>query len=553
MACHRSAHVGAAGRFLFLFNKNVADKRNHGYLSFMKKIVITGLTSAIFLFACSTLEDVERPGPKRLIYGIPEDPESLDPAATTDLIYPQIVFNIFETLIRVDSSGKGFLPLLARDWETSQDGLRWKFLLRPGVVFHDRSPLDAKAVKASFERQFKQDNDFFHPDTTNEHGGTVWKMIREIRVIDNLTVEFVLEHPYSAFLYNIASPIAAAIVSVTALENYGRAFGSHPVGTGPWKFKRWEHDRHIVLHRFKRYWGDLPEVEEITYRVVPLLENRIAALRAGRLDVISGLSAAEANRLQHDRSVYVCTQKILATLFVGLNCQRQPLTNLEWRRAVAASLDIPRLVAALSKGFAEPAGNPLPPGILYRDSTLHQTKYEPQFAARFFANTATAADSEIVLSYYIQTDSLRDHPIYPTLRIAFEKAGLVIKLDRHQDWKRYAEQVLNQGTSHLFFDGWQSCTYHPDSFLYPLFHSASPHNFFKYKNAEVDQLLELGRQTLDETKQRGIYQKLQTIILRDVPAVFFSYPKAVYAVRKRVKHFTADAFAIPQFRAVKLE
>jgi ABC-type transport system substrate-binding protein len=69
----------------------------------------------------------------------------------------------------------------------------------------------------------------------------------------------------------------------------------------------------------------------------------------------------------------------------------------------------------------------------------------------------------------------------------------------------------------------------------------------------VDQLLEQGRRAPDEEGQRAIYQKLQAIILRDVPAVFFSYPKVVYAVRKRVKHFTADAFAIPQFRAVKLE
>jgi len=518
----------------------------------MKKVIILALTSAIFFFSCSA-EDVESPGPKRLSYGIPQDPESLDPAAATDVIYPQIVFNIFETLVRVDSAGGRFMPMLATAWETSPDGLRWKFFLRSGIVFHDGSPLDAEAVKISFERQFERSNRFFHPETTDTYGRIVWNMIREIRVIDKLTVEFVLYYPHFAFLYSIASPIAAAIVSATALENYGRAFGEHPVGTGPWKFKRWQRGRHIVLRQFKRYGGDLPEVKEITYRVVPLLENRIAELRAGRLDVISGLSAAEANRLQHDRSVYVFTQKLLATSFLGLNCQRPPCTNIKSRQAVAASLDIPRLVNFLSKGFADPADNPLPPKILYRDTTLHQIKYDPTFAARIFAKSGLTADGEIVLSYSIQTDSLRDHPLYPTLKMELGKAGLAIKLDSHQDWKKYRQGVLNQGASHLFIDGWQSYTYHPDSFLYPLFHSMSPHNFFKYKNAEVDQLLEQGRRTPHEAGQHPIYQKLQAIILRDVPAVFFNYPKAVYAVRKRVKNFTTDAFAIPQFRAVKLE
>jgi len=519
----------------------------------MKKFTFVALTSAIFFFACSTAEDVESPGPKRLIYGIPQDPVSLDPAATTDIIYPQIVFNIFETLVRVDSAGGRFMPMLATAWETSQEGLRWKFFLRSGVVFHDGSPLDAEAVKTSFERQFEPDNRFFRLDTTDTYGRTVWSMIREIRVIDKFTVEFVLDYPYSAFLYSIASPIAAAIVSASALENHDRAFGEHPVGTGPWQFKRWQHNRHIVLRQFKRYWGDLPEVKEITYCVVPLLENRVAELHAGRLDVITGLSAAETNRLQHDSSVYVFTQKLLATSFLGLNYQRPPFTNLRLREAVAASLDIPWLVDFLSKGFADPADNPLPPKILYRDTTLRQIKYDPKFAARIFAKSGIAADGEIVLSYSIQTDSLRDHPLYPTLKMELGEAGLAIKLDRHQDWTIYRERVLSRGASHLFLDGWQSYTYHPDSFFYSLFHSMSPHNFFKYKNAEVDQLLELGRRTPDEEGQRPIYQKLQAIILRDVPAVFFSYPKAVYVIRNRVKNFSADPLAIPQFRAVKLE
>jgi peptide/nickel transport system substrate-binding protein len=519
----------------------------------MKKVSIFGLASAIVLLACSMAEEVESPGSTRLIYGIAQDPASLDPATTTDIIYPQIVFNIFETLARLDSAGGPFIPMLATGWETSQGGLRWKFFLRPDVVFHDGSPLDAEAVKASFERQFEPDNRFFRLDTTDIYGCTVWNMVRDIRVIDKLTVEFILDHPYSAFLHSIASPLTAAIVSVRALENYGRAFGEHPVGTGPWKFKRWERNRHIVLRQFKRYWGDLPDVKEITYRVVPLLETRVAELRAGGLDVITNLSAADANRLQHDDKVYVFTQKLLATTFLGLNCQRRPFTNMEQRQAVAASLNIPKLVGSLSLAYAEPVNNPLPPQILYRDTTLHQTQYNSKFAARIFSTSEIAATGEIALSYFIQTDSLRDHPLYAALKMEFGKTGLAIKLDSHGDWKRYRQRILKQGDSHLFFDGWTSYTYHPDSFLYSLFHSTSPHNFFKYRNAEVDQLLEQGRRAPDEEGQRAIYQKLQAIILRDVPAVFFSYPKVVYAVRKRVKHFTADAFAIPQFRAVKLE
>jgi peptide/nickel transport system substrate-binding protein len=519
----------------------------------MKKIISLGLTSAIILFACSTAEDVESPGPTRLIYGIAEDPESLDPATTIDPFYPQIVFNIFETLVRVDSSGGRFMPMLATRWETSDDRLRWKFFLRPGVLFHDGSPLDAEAVQASFERQFEPNSRFFRADTTDIYGCTVWNMIRDIRVSDKLTVEFILGHPYSAFLHSIASPLTAAIVSIRALEKYGRAFGEHPVGTGPWKFKRWERDRHIVLRQFKRYWDELPEVKGITYRVVPLLENRIAELRAGRLDLISGLSAAEANRYQHDSSIYVFTQKLLGTTFLILNCQRPPFTDMEWRRAVAASLNIPRLVQSLSLGFAVPADHPLPPRVLYRDTTLRQIRYDPKFAARIFAKPGIAADDEIKLSYFIQTDSLRDHPLYNALKMELGKNGLIITPDPFSDWEMYRRRILKQGKSHLFFDGWPSYTYHPDSFLYSLFHSTSPHNFFKYRNAEVDQLLEQGRRAPDEAGERPIYQKLQTIILRDVPAVFFSYPKVVYAVRKRVKNFTADAFAIPQFRAVKLE
>jgi len=516
-----------------------------------KHAALAILTLATWLFTCP---GERSPTPGTLRFGILQDPVSLDPAATTDLIYVQIAFNIYETLIRVDRETGRLIPALATSWEVDREGTRWKFHLRPGVTFHDGSPLDARAVKVSFERQFDSSCKYFRAGSTDTHGRFAFDMIREIRIINDLTLEFRLRYPYSAFLHNVTSPLLAAIVSPSALEEYGDEFGAHPVGTGPWQLEQWSPARHIVLKRFDQYWGNLVSLQTIEYLIVPAEEDRVRGLQQGRLDVISGLSPSDAYKLYHDRDTQVVTQGLLATTFLGFHCQKPPFDDLRIRRAIAASLNIPTIVARISRGLAEPARTPLPPSIFAADSFLHQTAYDPQWAAGVLASdNSPALHRPIELHYFVETDTLLDHPKAQALKAALQKVGLRVRLVRYRDWERYRQNVLIAGKGHLFWDGWMSYIRHPDGFLYPLFHSQSPHNYLQYKNPRVDELLDEARRMPIGERQSELYREIQKIILHDAPAVFIAHPNAVYATRKYVNGFKVDALAIPWLDKVRIE
>jgi peptide/nickel transport system substrate-binding protein len=377
-------------------------------------------------------------------------------------------------------------------------------------------------------------------------------MLREIRALNDSMVQFILKYPYSAFLDNLATPEFASILSAHALEKFGANFGTQPLGTGPFQFVRWETDRQIVIKKFPQYWGAPAQLDKVIYQIIPNLNRKIQTLQDGRLDVISGLSATSVDRLYRASGITVIANRILSTTFLGLNCQTYPFSQVNARRAVASALDKKSLVYSISRGLAAMAKGPLPPLAAYCDTTLTSPQYDPGAAKALLKNSGYTNDAILNLIYFIETDTLRANPMIQGFKAYLEKIGMKVNTMPYYDWQTYKQDILS-GKSQLFWGGWKGYTRHPDNFLYPLFHSQSPHNLFKYRNSEVDRLLEEARQTSQVERQREIYRRVQEIILRDCPAVFISYPTAVYAIRNRVKNFKVDPLAIPWLQEVRLE
>ena len=514
----------------------------------MKSFFALLLLAVLYSFGCSTQE------PKSaLIYGINQAPVSLDPATVSDLVYYQIAFNIFETLIAWDWERDEFVPRLAASWQSDSAGLRWTFKLRPGVVFHDGSPFNAEAVKISFERQFDFRSPYFRPGVTDKYGPFAFSMIEEIHAVNDSTVRFILKYPYSSFLDNLATPYFSSIMSPPALKKAGKNFGRQPVGTGPFQFVRWETDRQIMLEKFQRYWSKPAQVDSAIYQIIPSLERKLEMLQTGKLDVISGVSATSVNMLYHQKNVKVVTETLLATAVIGFNCQNHPFDNPNVRRAVAQALDKKSIVFSLSRGLATVAHGPLPPLSNGYNSTLISPAYDPLAAKKLLESSGYPNGLTVKMGFISQTDTLRADPLVVAIQSYLEKIGITVELVRYPDWTTYHAAVFVDGKVHLFREGLPVFNRHPDSFLYSHFHSKSPRNYFHYQNPEVDRWLEQARRMQDQPLRRQLYGKVQEIILRETPAIFLSHPKVVYVTRAGVKNFKIDPLAIPQLNEVSLE
>lgn len=169
----------------------------------------------------------------------------LDPAVTSTTFGRNILQFIYDPLLRKDPSTGAIVPGLAESFEASEDGLTLTLHLREGVTFHDGTPLNAEAVRFSFER-------ISDPALASPYAATIVGPVASIETPDDYTVVITLNEPYAPYLDSLTQA-ALAPVSPAAVEQYGADFGLNPVGTGPFRLVSNVPDEEVVLERNPDY------------------------------------------------------------------------------------------------------------------------------------------------------------------------------------------------------------------------------------------------------------------------------------------------------------
>ncbi|MGG7567460.1 ABC transporter substrate-binding protein [Rhodovulum sp. DZ06] len=185
---------------------------------------------------------------------------------------------IEEPLLRYDYEAGEFRPLLATAWEASEDGRTWTFTLREGVKYHDGSSFDASDVAHHYNR-------ILDP-AMQSRSRFFLTSIERVEAVDALTVRFHLKHPWAALLpYLATTSMSGPIPAQEAVE--AGTQNRHPVGTGPFRFVRWDSGDRIVVERFEDYWDkDAIHLDGITFRILPDTQTRYASLKSGEVDLI---------------------------------------------------------------------------------------------------------------------------------------------------------------------------------------------------------------------------------------------------------------------------
>ena len=223
-----------------------------------------------------------------LTVGLGSEPETLDPG---DAVYVQeqfVLINLFDSLLSMAPDAT-LHPGLASSWEANDDYTEFTFNLRQDVTFHDGTPFDAAAVKASF--------DHIVSDAVLESGGKtllVDHQYTETEVVDDYTAVVKFAAPYPTFLRDAARQWLS-ISSPAALEKYGTDYGRNPVGTGPFRFVQWDAQSQLVLERNPDYnWA--PEfaahqgpalLDQVIFRFLPEAATRLTAFQTGEILVRS--------------------------------------------------------------------------------------------------------------------------------------------------------------------------------------------------------------------------------------------------------------------------
>lgn len=470
-----------------------------------------------------------------LVFAQGSDPRGLDPAYVDDGESYKIMSQIFEGLVRYKAGSTEIQPALATEWSTSADGKEWTFKLRKNVKFHDGTPFNAQAVKFSFERQLPPNRKDDMP-----YAEFVFDGVKSVEVVDDYTVKIVLENPSAAFLANMAMGLAAPIVSPEAVKKYGDKFIENPVGTGPYKFVKWEKGQMIELAAFDGYWGDKPKMAKAIYKFTKENSVRASDLATGSTDIMDGVDVNDLKMLQ-DKGMKIVKEPGMNINYMGFFTNKKPFDNLKLRQAISMAINRQYLVDYLYQGNAQLPNSLLPSFIPGYSKDVKPYGYNPEEAKKLLAEAGYPNGFEFTAITYSNPrpyNPVNGEKLAAAIQADLAKIGVTMNIKSYP-WKEY-KQVLFNAEGDAYFYGWIGDNGDADNFLM-LLDSAQIKgslNASKYSNPALDKMLAEGRTTMDPAKRAAIYADAQKLIMADAPWVFLSHSIDMAAYRPNVKGFS---------------
>ncbi|MGQ9858103.1 MAG: ABC transporter substrate-binding protein [Thermodesulfobacteriota bacterium] len=467
---------------------------------------------------------------KNLNIGIGIDADTLNPQEQTTTLIQNICDLIFDTLLFVTPEGK-LEPRLATEWKVSQDGLSWTVKLRQGVKFSDGTPLDAKAVKLTFDRALD-------PKLRVPLRFAI-TMVKECTVVDDYTVELKLKYPFAPLDQTLAMTLVAPI-SPAAIQKYGEEVRQHPVGAGPYVLKEWVKGDRIVLARNDSYWGPKPTVEQLTFKIVPEVATREAMLRAGQLDICYKPSPANVAALKADPSVKVEMPLSTRTIFMALRGDRPLMKDKLVRQAFNYAVDKKAIVKKILFYTAEPMDGTVSP-ILFGYARMEpQYDYNPE-KAKELLKKANWDFNQVVKIGSPQGRYLFDTQVAEAIQAQLQAIGVKTEL-RVMDWPTYMSTVykpLEQSEFDMVLLGWGPLIMDADMALYGQFTTAvyPPKGLGSafYSNAQYDRIMEQSRLEQDPVKRKELLVQASKIIWEDCPWLWLHIEKFVIAYSSKIQ------------------
>ena len=463
--------------------------------------------------------------------------ETLDPAKVNETGEPQLISTIYESLFVLEGDYVTLQSRLLEDWTVSEDLKRYRLRLKPGIRFQDGSPLHAEAVTHCFQRQIA-----LNPESP------LFRMIDEIRALDNQTLEIHLKYPYAQFLYTLTAPLGLKVISKNALEKYGEEIGIHPVGSGPFQVKEFIKNKNIRLVVNPYYQNQSRSVQEIHIKFYSDYFEMEQDFLYQKLDVIYAVPGFSIDRLKWQGKVDYKILPPLNVLFLGFNCQQKPFSDRRVRQAVLKAIDIPELVNIISRGKALPAEGPVPP-VLFPNKNIRQSGFDLTEAKKLLREAGYPNGFSVKFFYL---DRLRPRgTLLEALKVYLQKLQIELEMVPFYSWADF-NAACRSDSAQLFWNSWESDVLgDSENFLYSLFNSASSFNFFHYKNSQVDIWLEYAQREPDREKRQTFYEKIIQQVLEDTPAVFVFHVIPVVAFnRQKISELPLNPYGIVKYNQI---
>jgi len=451
------------------------------------------------------------------------DPSTLDPARISDIYSLSVTHQMFDGLVRFDHT-LTIGPALAQYWRASRDGLTWTFTLRKGVKFHHGREVTAADVVYSLTRILDPKTKSGAADLfTSIKGAQDFrqgraKTVTGISALDQYTVQVVLNEALAPFV-SVLAVGHAKIVPKDIAEQLGEAFGTQPVGTGPFKFVRWDRGREIVLAANPDSFDGRPRLARLVYRIFPGEPSDVICQGFEQGNLEESPVPPRCRNMKSDPRYQYIRRPTFSVRFYGLNTRAKPLSDVRVRQAITHALDRETMIQEIFLGRHQPARGILPPGMPGYNPQLKAPAYS-RTLARHLLNQAGFPEGRGLptITIWSSVKGERIEAELTTAKRQLAAVGIPAEIHYETDWPAFSRQ-LAEGRFPMFVYAWYADVPDPDNFLFKLFHSRSPRNLTGYVNPVVDDLLLHARQEREPARRIEMYRRAEQIIVDEAPIV----------------------------------
>ena len=425
--------------------------------------------------------------------GIAQDlDDSLDPHQTVAAGTREVLFNIFEGLVKPNSDGE-MIPAVAEKYTLSEDGTTYTFTLREGVKFHNGQAVTAEDVVYSINRCAAV------PEGQEKPLVAAFSAVKSVEALDEKTVAVTIAQRDLEFI----SYMTAAIIPA-GYENQDTA----PVGTGPFRFVSRTPQQDFVMERFEDYWGAPAWLDKVTYKICENADALVMNLNGGSIDLCAHLTSAQASQLNQNFQVLEGTMNLVQAIY--LNNQAKPFDNQLVRQALCYAIDRQGIMDMVADGHGTAVGSSIYPAF---------TKYFlPELVDKYPHDVAKAKELLAQAGYpdgFDMTISVPNNyqPHMDTAEVVAEQlreAGINVTI-QPVEWSTWLDTIYNGRQFQATLVGVDAANMTARAML-ERFTSDYGKNFINYNNPAYDALFQKAINAQDEAGQTDLYKQMETML-----------------------------------------
>jgi peptide/nickel transport system substrate-binding protein len=468
------------------------------------------------------------------------DPLSFDPALAGNVQGRTACRALHDTLFTVDQQGR-LAPGLVASWEQPDDKT-FLLKLRPNVKFQDGTPLDAAAVKFNIDR-------IGDPVLASIRGGEI-RTLDKIEAVDALTVKMTLKYPFAAFLFPFTD-VTGCIGSPTAMQKWGRDYGLHPVGAGPFKLVEYAKDSKTVLERNPDYWdAGKPYLDQVVLRPIPTDSTRLAELRAGGVQIAEALPLQNIRQLRESKEIVISEKVGFRWEYFGFNCHDEfPSKAKKFRQAFQWAIDREALHQAAYFATGSIGYDGILPGSPFHDPNYKPFQRDMEKAKRLIDESGVTVP--LTIRGPLQPDPVKQRAAQ-VFQATVGELGITVQIEQ-VDTAGY-NAALTSGKMAIDLQGWWGYRPDPDQYLAILCHSSGSYaKYHGYNSPAMDELIVAERAARSEAERRQVFRKVVDLMNEDAVYVPWHYGSDFKGLHPTVKGFVHPQDAIIKFQELSLE